>query len=109
MQTSKTEIIESILDTNLSASELSEISKTLHQKFLIVRKMETIKKQMTLRVGQRVRVSNITPKKFSGVTGTIFEMKGKRATITLDEQYKNVHYKPTLSGVPLSCLSLVES
>ena len=98
-------IIEQIINGNFTSEELRRISKAVHEKFLLVRKQESALKVFTLSVGQRVKISGIRPKKYNGTTGELVEIKGKRVTVQLDEQFSYVGGK--VSGIPISCVNQI--
>lgn len=97
------EIQNAILSGNFTTQELQHLSKVVHAKFLLARKQETAIKQYTLKVGDRVKISNIRPKKYSETTGEIAEIKGKRVTVRLDDRFSYIG--GSVSGIPLSCVS----
>lgn len=73
-------------------------------------------------IGVKVQIDQISPKYLIGLTGTVTSIKGKRATVTLDEKstgvlrYAGSRFSVSpdatsydLTGVPLSCCVPVEA
>ena len=82
------------------------------------RKVLAARRAALIDEGDSVRIDGISPKYLAGMTGTVKSIKGKHATVTLDEASTDVlarkgnrrFYVPAgvdtydLSGIPLSCL-----
>ena len=65
---------------------------------------------LNIKVGDKVRISNIRPKTLDGATGEVVSKSGGRSlgfNVKLDEEF--ARYPNDTPGIPASCLTKIES
>jgi 23S rRNA A2030 N6-methylase RlmJ len=100
------EIIKEIVEGNHSKEELSSILNAVHSAQDINRQRQTAIMKSTLRPGDKVTLSGLSPKAINGLIATVVEIKKTRVKVNMPEDYRAGRFSGLKNvGVPLACVS----
>lgn len=102
-----TEVIQAIVSGNYSEADLRSINSAVRSAMDIAKQQKVAVMKATLKAGDKVILSGLSPKAINGLTAEVVEVNRAKATVNMPTDFRAGRWSGAKSvRVPLSCVTL---